>query len=221
MIDSTTANPFAILLKFYHTNFSEKLIYSDLEKIARKYGRDGERVKLLGDLRSKYTNFTLPTNVAIEGELVAIVAQRKAQIPYDFMQLLLCGSAVDCSPVEHLKKYDSSSEYFDPKRVLDDKFVITRNKFEKAECFDNVSKFKYIINQMVDIQSGKEAINNTEKTDTVHKKTQRSSEYINAKGDGDNNNNNNNNESSNLLEKIAQNTVGITKTSPFLFLLQV
>ena len=219
----TTANPFAILLKFYHCHFRDKLAHGDLAKIARKYGRDGERPDLLQALRAKYASLAVPDCVAVEGELVAIVAERGAHIPHEYLQLLLCGNdSPGCPPVVHLRIYDASSEHFDPQRALDDKLIFTRNRFEKVECLDNVSKFKHLIGQLSkgalgDREEGAVPERKAHAKAVPERKAHAKAVDSGCIGDGDVSNK----DGSNLLEKVAQSTVNITKASPFSFLLKV
>lgn len=59
--EESISNPFARVLQFYYLYQRNKLVASDLEKIARKYGNKQD--KLLTDLQQKYP-FDIPSSVS-------------------------------------------------------------------------------------------------------------------------------------------------------------
>ena len=67
-----STDAFARTLLFYYLFLRPKLNVSDLEKIARKYKSNSD--KLLVDLQTKYSYFPIPTQVS-RGELSRIIAE--------------------------------------------------------------------------------------------------------------------------------------------------
>lgn len=139
MSDLTTDNPFARVLLFYYLYLRVKLVPSDLDKIARKYGT--KQSKLLVDLQQKYT-FEIPCCVPyLQLDMICHVYN----VPSSIKVLIGLGNRV----------YSPASDIYSPE--FDAMHCIKWNTISashlKAPSLDNITKLlPYLPNSEVELR---------------------------------------------------------------------